>query len=1427
MDNPCNTHTDFNCLANALLLLKLEGTGTYIPLPSLQVAYGPHTSLNDAKTFLADAFGAISNVPRGYTFCVIENNKPVEYWFTQDGDWSTIERKNSGSGGSSDTSNVLFRAAEGYIQVSYDSGNSWNNLVALSALKGNPGAPGSDGRDVDLNNLQLKFQVQTVEDPDTHETVVKQSLWISRTGTNGTWSKVGDIIGGSGGSGGGGTPGIATYVDGNKYWTLDGEWLLDDDNQMVRANGLDGQDGRDGDGYATQYKAIIFKRQGHSDEDRPDAPTGGTYDNPTPVAEGWSDGVPATDALGNTDAILWMSTRWFSTNEAINDANTWSTPQRATDTADMDFEYSNAPLETIPNGPGPNKNINIYNPTTNPNGWYDADLYPALLVNANWMAMRVAKNGYWGAWKVFKIRGEAGEAAVVPVVSFMSTAFRRSDNYTKTTVGGKEICTLDPSENPTGGSYSDPNPTNVDAHGNRLWSDGVPQGKEKLWVTTRIFYSGDTITSWRTPVPVGDTANMDFEWCDAETPLYPHPTRTSPDDINPGREPDDTKENGGWYDEPDENADPIWMAMRPCEGNRYTSSDWQIMRVKGERGDDGTSFVPKGQLFGIYNTANGVAQAKNYYDAHASSMGTMKYAIVGTGLTGLYEFSAAYPNGRDLTSSLNVSDAYSNAGGDGMYIDNPGDLKEHIFIWDGDNFIDFGNIKGDPGMPVYFHIKYSNDGGHSFTFSGEVQDGETPGEWIGTRVDNNPRDSMNPDDYKPWKKWQGEDGFGYEYVFQLNNNPVAPSVPTEYPSYEKDGRTVTYQDDDYVPEGWTDDPGSPTKSKKFCWVIYRRKEHNVWQPFRGSSADSTRAALFSKWSSDGRGIEGVTEMYAVASFSTLDGMSEQQIADFKATFVDNVPAFQPDLGKVYLWNYEIIHYDDGTDQETDMEMIGQSIQGRGIESIEEFYYACDFGDPTDPHLENYLPQWGRNPASDWKLKPMNVDKNNPYLWNFERVNWTDGTITWTRPVIIAYYVYTDIEYLLTIFKKVEGDSNTAYLGGLIGVVDKDQNNNDRVRAVLNATDAGKSSEHGKLFIASGMNGVQNINSSTFKVYEDGHTEMHDALIQCFLQQYYKSQQNVEKDVYLMNLPGYERTIEIDRNKCGNYVMLAWQNLVVSGRFTLNLVSSNVNPMYPGKIVFTNSMYITDNGSVYYNAYNNPSFISVNLLLPDGTLRKSAKIVLRNGWIEIGKVRSLSVNNEEVVPSLVDFQNVYMLYSWGGNVTFSYDTSFTPIVNSNSVITGYEQTTENEINRFIDASASVARVHMQNKVVFINTDGTEDALYIVMPFFYYIPDYQSTGMLGETDYAEPITWLFEIETLHREVKFKYEPISANTPDADIPDLPDLKVAYGNTVTDLVIPNTHESGATPGKILFKITYYPGEGSVYGNWVVEKVTQVASID
>lgn len=40
--------------------------------------------------------------------------------------------------------------------------------------------------------------------------------------------------------------GVKMTSDGNYYWTIDGEWLLDDEGNKIRANGIDGQDGTDG-----------------------------------------------------------------------------------------------------------------------------------------------------------------------------------------------------------------------------------------------------------------------------------------------------------------------------------------------------------------------------------------------------------------------------------------------------------------------------------------------------------------------------------------------------------------------------------------------------------------------------------------------------------------------------------------------------------------------------------------------------------------------------------------------------------------------------------------------------------------------------------------------------------------------------------------------------------------------------------------------------------------------------------------------------------------------------------------------------------------------------------------------------------------------------------------------------------------------------
>ena len=76
--------------------------------------------------------------------------------------------------------------------------------------------------------------------------------------------------------------------------------------------------------------------------------------------------------------------------------------------------------------------------------------------------------------------------------------------------------------------------------------------------------------------------------------------------------------------------------------------------------------------------------------------------------------------------------------------------------------------KGQPGpagTSSYIHIKYSNDGGRTFTDN----DGETIGAYIGIYRDFTEDDSSKVTDYK-WKKIEGEDGSDAYTVMLSNEN---------------------------------------------------------------------------------------------------------------------------------------------------------------------------------------------------------------------------------------------------------------------------------------------------------------------------------------------------------------------------------------------------------------------------------------------------------------------------------------------------------------------------------------------------------------------------------------------------------------------------------------------------------------------------------
>ena len=141
-------------------------------------------------------------------------------------------------------------------------------------------------------------------------------------------------------------------------------------------------------------------------------PTGGTDETPIPndsiFTENPNSNEPVnhtikwTDHIPDGDAMLWASTRKFGgtsydskTNAIVSasETSTWSCPQKMTDTASFDVEFSK-----VVDNPG--------NPTDNKNNWgNDSDK------DTVWMATRTVKNGVFGDWNISKIKGENGKSA--------------------------------------------------------------------------------------------------------------------------------------------------------------------------------------------------------------------------------------------------------------------------------------------------------------------------------------------------------------------------------------------------------------------------------------------------------------------------------------------------------------------------------------------------------------------------------------------------------------------------------------------------------------------------------------------------------------------------------------------------------------------------------------------------------------------------------------------------------------------------------------------------------------------------------------------------------------------------------------------------------------------------------------------------------
>lgn len=399
--------------------------------------------------------------------------------------------------------------------------------------------------------------------------------------------------------------------------------------------------------------------------------------------------------------------------------------------------------------------------------------------------------------------GEPGKDGVSPNASFKSTVFCRTNS--------------NPAR-PTGGSFSNPVPTG--------WSDGIPAGEAKLWASTRIFTTDGKApqqSAWTAPRQMTDTADFDVEFSSEENPSEPtgHPNT-----------------NTQWSNE--SSADTIWMATSRKSNGVW--QDWQVSRIKGESGEDGSSIHIKGNCAGHYQKLAefeaetqssirfGTFLIDNNIPDDGEATDETKYCII-------RQWGSPHPGYMPgwMTKYAEPGDAYIMSNDDSS---EDGDL----FVADTERWVNVGRIKGDTGNPgaagknAYVHIKFAN----SLTANDwTANNGETPGEYIGIYADNNPTDSTSWSDYK-WMKWTGQDGLGYEFIYKRTASSSAPSTPTDIS-----------QTDGFVPSGWTDDPTGVTSLYPYEWVCYRKKTEGAWGEFIGSASNNAIAALWAKYGQNG------------------------------------------------------------------------------------------------------------------------------------------------------------------------------------------------------------------------------------------------------------------------------------------------------------------------------------------------------------------------------------------------------------------------------------------------------------------------------------------------------------------------------------------------------------------------------------------------
>lgn len=237
--------------------------------------------------------------------------------------------------------------------------------------------------------------------------------------------------------------------------------------------------------------------------------------------------------------------------------------------------------------------------------------------------------------------------------------------------------------------------------------------------------------------------------------------------------------------------------------------------------------------------------------------------------------------------------------------------KSHTYtqkVLDGTNGTPGAN--GTNGQTTYFHLKYSNDGGKTFTSN----NGEDVGSYIGTYTDFVKEDSDTPSDYT-WVKIKGENGKDGKDGINGTNGKGISEIHTYYQANNQTSGIYAYS------SGWSEAFTAPNSSSKYLWT-YQKTIYN------DGSSESTSPHIIGTYGKDGK--DGST-----LSSSEIWNLLLQQNTDFMYKGSDGkiyLKATYIDTGDLCGWQADRINKrltatatDSGSDGDVDLSYGGQVI----------------------------------------------------------------------------------------------------------------------------------------------------------------------------------------------------------------------------------------------------------------------------------------------------------------------------------------------------------------------------------------------------------------------------------------------------------------------------------------------------------------------